>query len=59
MRRPARVGRGVPEADPDGGERAEAALAASGIHLDPGELSLWVEARSLQVAVWRAFLATS
>ena len=43
----------------DGGERAEAALAASGIHLDPGELSLWVEARSLQVAVWRAFLATS
>ena len=43
----------------DGGERAEAALAASGIHLDPGELSLWVEARSLQVAVWRAFLATT
>ena len=43
----------------DGGERAEAALAASGVHLDPGELSLWVEARSLQVAVWRAFLATS
>jgi streptomycin 6-kinase len=43
----------------NGGERAEAALAASGIHLDPGELSLWVEARSLQVAVWRAFSATS
>ncbi len=43
----------------DGGERAEAALAASGILLDPGELSLWVEARSLQVAVWRAFLATT
>lgn len=42
----------------DGNERAEAALAASGIHLDPGELSLWVEARSLQLAVWRAFLAT-
>ena len=40
----------------DGGERAEAALAASGLQLDPGELSLWVEARSLQVAVWRAFL---
>ena len=39
-----------------GGERAEAALAASGIDLDPGELALWVEARSLQVAVWRAFL---
>jgi hypothetical protein len=43
----------------DGGERAEAALAASGVHLDPGELGLWVEARSLQVAVWRAFSATS
>jgi Ser/Thr protein kinase RdoA (MazF antagonist) len=43
----------------DGGERAKAALAASGIDLDPGELALWVEARSLQVAVWRAFLATS
>jgi hypothetical protein len=43
----------------DGGERAEAALAASGIVLDPPELALWVEARSLQVAVWRAYLATS
>jgi hypothetical protein len=43
----------------DGGERAEAALAASGIRLDSGELSLWAEARSLQVAVWRAFLATT
>jgi hypothetical protein len=43
----------------DGGERAEAALAASGIRIDPGELGLWVEARSLQLAVWRAFLATS
>ena len=43
----------------DGGERAEAALAASGIHLDPGELGLWVEARSLQLAVWRAFSATT
>ena len=43
----------------EGGERAEAALAASGIELDPGELALWVEARSLQVAVWRAYLATS
>ena len=43
----------------DGGERAKAALAASGIELDPGELALWVEARSLQVAVWRAYLATS
>jgi hypothetical protein len=43
----------------DGGERAKAALAASGIELDPGELALWVEARSLQVAVWRAYVATS
>ena len=43
----------------DGGERAEAALAASGIDLDPGELALWVEARSLQIDVWRAFLATT
>jgi hypothetical protein len=42
----------------DGGERAEAALAASGIDLDPGELALWVEARSLQVAVWRAFITS-
>jgi hypothetical protein len=41
-----------------GGERAEAALAASGIELDPGELALWVETRSLQVAVWRAYLAS-
>jgi Ser/Thr protein kinase RdoA (MazF antagonist) len=45
--------------DGGGGERAEAALAASGIHLDPGELSRWVEARSLQLAVWRAFAATT
>ena len=43
----------------DGGERAEAALAASGIELDPTELALWVEARSLQVDVWRAFLRGS
>lgn len=43
----------------DGGERAEAALAASGVALDPGELALWVEARSLQLAVWRALLATT
>jgi len=41
-----------------GSERAEAAYAASGIALDPGELRLWVEARSLQVAVWRAFLSS-
>jgi Ser/Thr protein kinase RdoA (MazF antagonist) len=41
----------------EGGERAEAALAASGIHLDAGELDLWVEARVLQVAVWCAFLS--
>ena len=37
-------------------ERAEAAYAASAMRLDPGELGLWVEARSLQVAVWRAYL---
>jgi Ser/Thr protein kinase RdoA (MazF antagonist) len=43
----------------DGDERAEAALAASGIELDPGELALWVEARSLQVEIWRAFVATT
>ena len=43
----------------DGGERAEAALAASGIELDPAELALWVEARSIQVEIWRAFVATT
>jgi Ser/Thr protein kinase RdoA (MazF antagonist) len=43
----------------DGGERAKAALAASGVDLDPGELALWVEARSLQLAVWRAYLAST
>ena len=37
----------------DGRERQEAAYAASGMRLDPGELELWIEARSLQVAVWR------
>ena len=40
-----------------GGERAEAALAASGMRLDPVELSLWIEARTLQGAVWGAFVA--
>jgi Ser/Thr protein kinase RdoA (MazF antagonist) len=43
----------------DSGERAEAALAASGIQLDPSELALWVEARSLQIEIWRAFVATT
>ena len=43
----------------DGGERAEAALAASGIELDPSELALWVDARSLQLEIWRAFVATT
>jgi Ser/Thr protein kinase RdoA (MazF antagonist) len=38
-------------------EDAEAALAASGIHLDPGELDLWVQARTLQGAVWGAYVA--
>ncbi len=39
-----------------GPERAEAAYAASGMHLNSAELKLWREARSLQVAVWNAFL---
>jgi Ser/Thr protein kinase RdoA (MazF antagonist) len=42
----------------DGGERAEAALAVSGIELDPSELALWVEARTLQIEIWSAYLAT-
>jgi Ser/Thr protein kinase RdoA (MazF antagonist) len=41
-----------------GRERAEAAYAASAMRLDPSELKLWVEARSLQVAVWRQFLSS-
>ena len=41
----------------DGGERAEAACAASGIAPRPGGAELWVEARALQVAVWRAYLS--
>jgi hypothetical protein len=40
----------------DGGERAEATLAASAISLDPGERELWIEARSLQIAVWSAMV---
>ncbi|MBE2320866.1 phosphotransferase [Solirubrobacter sp. CPCC 204708] len=36
-----------------GRERQEAAYAASRMGLDPGELKLWIEARSLQLAVWR------
>ena len=44
----------------DGGERAEAALAASGIELDlPSWSSLRVEARVLQVEIWRAYLSTT
>lgn len=42
-----------------GRERAEAALAASGIRVDRAEMSLWREARELQLAVWRAFLSSS
>src|SRR3954454_2714113 len=38
--------------------RQEAAYAASRLGLDPGELELWIEARSLQIAVWRAFLSS-
>ena len=55
MPRPGRLGRRVPVAGRHGGERQEAAYAASGMGLDPGELELWIEARALQVAVWRAF----
>ena len=36
-----------------GRERQEAAYAASRMGVDPGELELWIEARSLQVEVWR------
>ena len=38
------------------GDDAAIALAAAGIALDPAELALWVEARTLQAAVWRAFI---
>jgi hypothetical protein len=41
----------------EGVARAEAALAATGIALDPGELALWVEARTLQGLVWVAYVA--
>jgi hypothetical protein len=34
-----------------------AALEATGLRPDPGELGLWVEARRLQIDVWRAFLS--
>jgi hypothetical protein len=37
--------------------RAETALDATGIALDPGELALWVEARTLQLLVWISFVA--
>ncbi|MDA0181558.1 aminoglycoside phosphotransferase family protein [Solirubrobacter phytolaccae] len=36
-----------------GRERQEAAYAASRMGVDPGELNLWIEARSLQVTIWR------
>jgi Ser/Thr protein kinase RdoA (MazF antagonist) len=35
----------------------QAAFDAAGLRLDPGELSLWVEARRLQIEVWRQFVA--
>ena len=41
----------------EGRAEAEAALAASGIALDPGELALWVEARMLQALVWISYIA--
>jgi Ser/Thr protein kinase RdoA (MazF antagonist) len=34
-----------------------AAFDAAGLRLDPGELSLWVEARRLQIEVWCQFVA--
>ena len=40
-----------------GRERQEAAYAASRMGLDPGELELWIEARSLQLSVWRYVMA--
>ena len=41
-----------------GRERQEAAYAASRLSLDPGELELWIEARSLQMRVWRYVIRT-
>ena len=41
-----------------GRERQEAAYAASRMGVDPGELKLWIEARSLQVSVWRYVAGT-
>ena len=59
LRRPARLGRRVPEADP---RRRRASGGGTGRLRHPPRprgVELWVEARSLQVAVWRAFLATT
>jgi len=41
-----------------GRERQEAAYAASRMGVDPGELDLWIEARSLQVSIWRYVAGT-
>jgi Phosphotransferase enzyme family len=41
----------------EGRGEAEAALAATGIALDPGELTLWVDARTLQALVWVTYIA--
>jgi Phosphotransferase enzyme family len=41
----------------EGVAEAEAALAATEIALDPGELALWVEARTLQGIVWISYVA--
>jgi hypothetical protein len=41
----------------EGEARAQTALAASGLRIDPAELELWIEARMLQGAVWSAFIA--
>ena len=59
MPRPARLGRRLPARRPRRRRARGGGLAASGIALDPAELALWVEARSLQVDVWRAFVATT
>jgi hypothetical protein len=40
----------------EGEAAAEAALAASGLAIDPAELELWIDARTLQGAVWGAYI---
>jgi aminoglycoside phosphotransferase (APT) family kinase protein len=40
-----------------GDAEAEVALRAAGIEVDPAELSLWIDARVLQGAIWGAYTA--